>query len=195
MSCVQPPNAENVSTMVGDAWSCRSGDGIENRGVGRGLTGGCDGHVRQDSGVTYLRVWISDALTGDVVLGTQGPGTEWIEVGTIDTSQETELRDCLRKLKEGRASRPGDGFYLHADPGSSWLRRAQTVPNGELTFWLAIDLSGNGERYAVTAHRARVGGPSRRRPTRSHPGLVQQATTIGISVIRRKNAVFKYIRP
>lgn len=143
--------------------------------------------------MTGPRVWISDAPTGDIVPGVDDPGAHWVDVGTIDKSQETDLWKCLQKYMEGKSPRAVEGFYLHGDSDNSWVQQAGSRSADMSGFWLAIDPFGDKNRYLVTAKRAKLGDLARR-PTRSHPGLVTQAVTVGIRLSRGENGLFNYIR-
>jgi hypothetical protein len=86
------------------------------------------------------------------------------------------------------------GFYLHGVAGSQWVVGASDPNDNGNPFWLAIDPFGDGARYLVTVEQASIGTLARR-PTASHPGLLERAVTLGIRVKRRDYRIFESIGP
>lgn len=143
--------------------------------------------------MTTPKVWVS-ITSRDVVLGPDGPGADWVEVGTINTTYEKDLWNNVQVYLGLRRSAPRlTGFYLDGDQDSPWvvetLEREDDIP-----FWLAIDPYGDGTRYLVTMERASLGTLARR-PAEPHPGRLDRPVAVGIRVKRRDNRVFEFVCP
>jgi hypothetical protein len=143
--------------------------------------------------VSTPKVWIS-ATGRDVALGSDGPGMHWHEVGTINTTHETDLWKNVQVHLGLRASAPRlTGFYLAGRKDDPWVVQARGE-EVDSPFWLAIDPFGDGTRYLVTIERASLGVLARR-PAEPHPGLLDRPVAVGIRVKRSDNRVFEFVRP
>ncbi|MDM3975978.1 hypothetical protein QRB36_17565 [Mycobacterium marseillense] len=139
------------------------------------------------------KVWVSTTAQ-NVALGAGGPGSHWEEVGTIDTVQERDLWKNVQVHLGLRASAPHlTGFYLHGMANSPWVVDSRDRKD-QGPFWLAIDPFGDGTRYLVTAAQASLETLARH-PTESHPGLIEQAVTLGIRVKEHEHRVFDAVGP
>lgn len=134
------------------------------------------------------------ATARDVVLDPSGPGAHWQEVGSVNTTYETDLWNNVKvhlglKVSAKRLT----GFYLDGDENNPWVVRAQ-IHEGRAPFWLAIDPYGDGSRYLVTIKQATVGVLARR-PSEPHPGRRDRPIAIAIRVQGEGNRVFESVGP
>jgi hypothetical protein len=139
------------------------------------------------------RVWAS-TTTRDVALGPDGPGAQWQEVGTINTTYEKDLWNNVQIHLGLRRSAPRlSGFYLDGAASSPWVANARKHDVVD-PFWLAIDPYGDGSRYLVTVERASLGILARR-AAEPHPGLIDPPVAVGIRVKKKDYRVFDAVGP
>ena len=143
--------------------------------------------------MTTPRVWIA-TTTRDIALGPDGPGVHWQEVGTINTTYETDLWNNVKVHLGLRASAPHlTGFYLDGNKDSPWVASTRER-DADAPFWLAIDPYGDGSRYLVTIEQASLRVLARR-PAEPHPGLLDRSVAVGIRVKKKANRVFDSVGP
>lgn len=144
-------------------------------------------------------VWIS-TTTANVCLDCAEPRDQWQLVGTIDTSQESDLWKTVQVLLGLRQTAPrAPGFYLSGDPTNAWVQAARDEPADQPPFWVAIDPFGemrsqlaagaDNHRFFVSTEKA-VQGPLARRAPEPHPGLTVRPIVVGIRLQRSHVGLF-----
>jgi hypothetical protein len=138
--------------------------------------------------VMTARVWVSSSMTS-VTAGADGPGGDWEEIGTIDSSRETELWNQVQTALGYRSTAAPSQLeaYIDGDPDSLLADYASAGP--EELFWLAIDIFGDGEKWLVTAERAAMVRITRRVPE-AHPGLLRAPKFIGVRLRKGPTGLF-----
>jgi len=143
-------------------------------------------------------VWIS-GTTPEVFFGNDNPGDQWELVGTINTTQESDLNKHIQVLLNMRSTAPRiSGFYLSGDPDSAWVQAAKQDPAGQQPFWLAIDpygsmrphIHGARETYFVSTEKASATMSLTRRQPEPHPGQTIKPVMIGVRVRRNTDGLF-----
>ncbi len=149
--------------------------------------------MRHDGVVTTPTVWISTA-TPEIRHDSENPGSHWQLVGEIDTTEESEFWNAIR-----RGSSEISEFYLSGDPGNAWVQAVKQDPRSRESFWVTIDADGAAgvpcsdsasRTYLVSTERATVVAGLKRRPPDPHPGETVRPVMIAIQLIRNDSGLF-----
>lgn len=149
-------------------------------------------------------VWIS-TTSPDVVIHGDNPGDHWQNVGTVDTTQETEFWKQIRRL-HGHAGSPEStqGFYLHGDADNPWVDRATTQETKQIPFWVLIAPFGDmtslyrtepHQKYVRSKDMAVLSDKLVRRKPEVSAGAIARPKILGIRFSRSRKQHFETVEP